>query len=130
MKEEDVRSALLSIFQALKTGDSDPFKSFITNETYWEVAGKSPFAGKYVGPDECARIILARRGRSDPPLEPFGEDIAVSPYHGILMFAARGHRHQRTHLSHEIIVAGYGPDSFAGIHHYIYQLHKFDAFWT
>ncbi len=46
------------------------------------------------------------------------------------MYAVRAERNGRQHLSHEIIVAGYGSQGIEAIHHYIYDLHAFDDFWS
>ncbi len=128
--EETVREALKVIFEALKTGKVERFAQFIAPEVVWEVPGRSIFSGEYRGPDGCARLILQRRELAGNSLRPFGDDIGITPHHGVLMYAVRAERNGRQHLSHEIMVAGYGPNGIEAIHHYIYELYEFDEFWS
>jgi hypothetical protein len=119
----------LVILEALRTGDLSRLASAIHPATYWEVPGKSRFAGQYAGPAACAQFIIARRASASDRFEVFGDDMGITPFHGVLMFAVRSRSAGRELTTHEIIVAGYGQDHLQGIHHYIYELDAFDAFW-
>jgi hypothetical protein len=129
MQEQQVRDALVVVFEAIKTGKFDRLDAAIHPSTYWELPGKSRFAGHYVGPEVCARFIARRRAASPDRFQPFGEDIAITPFHGVLMFAVRTEVAGQQLMTHEIVVAGYGEEHIEAIHHYIYELDAFDAFW-
>lgn len=130
MNPPEVEKALRSFFHAFASGETDALRKYLNEETYWEVPGRSRFSGRYLGPDACIRIIKARRERSEPPLRVFGRDVAVTDFHGVVMFAVTGHRDSNSFTSHEIVVAGYDDqDAFRGIHHYVYELNEFDVFW-
>jgi hypothetical protein len=129
MEEHQVRTSLLILLEALRTGDLTRLGQAIHPATYWAFPGKSRFAGQYAGPQACAQFINARRSASSQRFQLFGEDIGITPFHGVLMFAVRSRLGDQEITSHEILVAGYGEEHFAGIHHYIYELDAFDAFW-
>lgn len=129
MKASELQGALHSIFHAFQTGDTGGLKAFMSPDTSWEVPGRSEFSGKYIGPEECISMIEKRRRCSTPQLDVFGEDIATTTHHGVLMFAVTDHRASKRLTSHEIIVAGHGKYAINEIHHYIYELHEFDTFW-
>ena len=129
MQEQQVRSALLILLDAIRIGDLSRFDQAVHSSTYWEFPGKSRFSGQYAGPKACSLFITARRNASAERFQVFGEDMGITPFHGILAFAVRSRRSAQELTTHEILVAGYGEDHFEGIHHYIYELDAFDAFW-
>ena len=130
MEEHQVRTCLLILLEALRTGDLARLDQAIHPATYWEFPGQSPFAGQYAGPKACAQFIQSRRNSSEQGFHLSGDDIGMTPFHGILLFALRSRHGDRELLSHEILVAGYGRDHIEGIHHYVYELDAFDAFWA
>lgn len=127
MKETAVRRELLGLFAALRTGNMESLER-LSPDASLRVSGRGRLAGLHRGPLGLAGFLRARREGLDE-FEAFGEDVAISAQHAILLHAIRARRGEDRAVSHEAIVAHHEHGRLGEMFLYVFDPAVFDRLW-
>jgi ketosteroid isomerase-like protein len=120
---------LLRLFAAIREGDVDRLAPAVDSETSLEVPGRSRLAGTHRGPQGLSEYLRTRRQGLDE-FEAFGEDLALSEDHAVLLYAVRARRGAERVTSHEALVAHSQDGRLAEMFLYVFDQAAFDRFWA
>jgi len=114
-----------TIFTALRTGEVDGLRPWLTPTSTWEVPGRSALAGTHVGPD--AILAVLRRVAELRPIRPDAYDVMASEYHAVLTTRLVG---DGLDSDHAIVVVADEEGRLVRAFHYLFDLYAFDAWFT
>lgn len=117
-----------ALFAALRDGDTDRLEDILAADAWLEVPGRNRLAGTHRGPRGVAAFLRSRREGLDES-EAFGEDLALSGDHAVLLYAVRARRGQDLLTSHEALVAHHQSGNLAEMFLYLFDQAGFDRFY-
>src|SRR5437867_4025486 len=114
-----------TIFDALREGDVERLRPFLTAESTWELSGRSALAGTHRGADAILGVL--RRVAELRPIRPDAYDVMASEYHAVLTtrLIADG-----LDSDHAIVVVADADGRLDRTFHYLFDLYAFDAFFA
>lgn len=129
MTEPSARAQLRALFAALRDGETDRLEEVVDADAWLEVPGQNRLAGTHRGSQGVAAWLRSRREGLDE-FDAFGDDVALSGNHAVLLYAVRARRGQDRLTSHEALVAHHESGSLAEMFLYLFEQAGFDRFYT